>query len=1495
MLPLDVPVRALKAAARLGGFGGRQIRARDGRFYVEVHGLDQPHARRVIRTVERTVGELPGVRWARVNAPTHRVVVDAASSRSLREDDLVRAVAQAERDAAVPAECDDECEDLHHPCEGPRTTQSVTALAADALGLGLSAVTRLGSWVPLPTEVAAIGSVFHHHPTLRRLTGKALHSQHDADAALPVVSALAQGLAAGGEGIVLDVVQRIEQWREARAHQDAWWRREPDLVRDESDAAADPVPARENPPRADPADDYARRAMSIGATAGAAAVPFTGPRQGLAVGLASLPKAPAAGREGFATHIGRVLAQRGVVVMDRSVLRQLGRMDTVVIDAAAMRGGRHEITDLIPVANADPAEIAEVGFDLFQPDTPGARQERDGWVLAPLDDLELSGTTGRRAARQLRERGADRVLGIARGRKLRGVAGVSAEQTDALRSVIAAARRVRAAVVVADGKDNDRGQAQHPYADDVIPGGDELPEQVRDLQRDGAVTVVVSNNQKAVAAADCGLGLHRDGEPPPWGAHLLLGEDAAATTIVIDAIDVAATVDDQSMTLAAGGSGVGAVAALQGTGARAASRGMLGVNAAAAAAFAGGRWRSRSLLSRPAVAPEGSAPWHLMPADTALARLGSDPDGLSAAEAEQRARTQGDGDAPVGVSLWQAFADELANPLTPVLAAGAALSAATGSLTDAGLVAAVTGASTVMGGMQRVRTDRALGDLLRQSAAGVTVRRDGTEHYVATSRLVPGDVVVLGHSDVVPADCRIIEADELEVDESSLSGESLPVAKSPAPVAAADIGGRTSMLYEGTTISVGHAVAVVVATGTATVAGRSMAVAAGSEAPPGSGARLDELTKKGTPLAIGGAATVAAAGLSRGVPLSESLGTAVNLAVASVPEGLPFVRNAAQLASARRLADQGALVRDPRTLEALGRADVLCFDKTGTLTRGTLSLTSVGDTSATQDVEELDDAHRAVLAAALRATPGDKDPDELEHATDRGVVAGAREAGVDAHTDARDWRRGTDLPFEPSRGYHATVGDTGSGCLLSVKGAPEVVLPRCTYADSDGRHVRFGDRARKAVSRTLDCLAGQGHRVLVIAERTLDTSATDDTGRDGTSGSPEGARDIDDDAVTDLVYRGFVALADPVRTSAAPAAAQLRRAGVQVVMLTGDHPATADAIATTVNGGANDDVPTATSAAHVVTGPELAELDDEQLADRLRDVDVIARCSPKDKVRIIQALRSRGRTVAMTGDGANDAPAIRLADVGIALGRRGTPAARTAADVVVTDDQLATITAALLEGRALWSSVRDALAILLGGNLGEVSFSVLASLLTGRSPLTARQILLVNLLTDLAPAVAIALREPRRDEVDGLLSGSPTSALGSQLNRELVLRAVVTTLGATAGWGAARLTGRRQRAATVALASLVGTQLGQTLAIGGLDRRVLLASIGSALVLGGAIQTPGVSQFFGCTPLGPVGWSIALGASTSATVLGVIGDRLLHRVCPALIAVTQGHHGNGTI
>jgi magnesium-transporting ATPase (P-type) len=432
------------------------------------------------------------------------------------------------------------------------------------------------------------------------------------------------------------------------------------------------------------------------------------------------------------------------------------------------------------------------------------------------------------------------------------------------------------------------------------------------------------------------------------------------------------------------------------------------------------------------------------------------------------------------------------------------------------------------------------------------------------------------------------------------------------------------------------------------------------------------------------------------------------------------------------------------------------------------------------------------------------------------------------------------VPFEPSRGYHAVLGRSDHGVVLSVKGAPESVLPRCSLDEA----------ARKKMLGRMKKLAKAGQRVLAVAERPLDGST------------------VDEEAVRDLEFRGFVAIADPVRGSAAPAAAQLRAAGVQIVMITGDHPDTGEAIASEVAEEGAD--------LHVVTGAQLDELDEAQLEETLRSVDVIARCSPVQKVRIIKAYQRLGRTVAMTGDGANDAPAIRLADVGIALGEHGTPAAKAAADLVVTDDRLETIIAALVEGRAMWASVREALAILLGGNLGEIAFSVLGAVLTGRSPLTARQLLLVNLLTDLAPALAIALRRPPEADED-LLSEGPETSLGKALQRDIGVRAGVTTLGATTAWTLAQFTGRGRRASTVALASLVGTQLGQTLVTGGTDRSTLAASLGSAAALALVIQTPGVSRFFGCTPLGPVGWTIALGSATSATMLGTVLDRYTAR------------------
>jgi cation-transporting ATPase I len=471
----------------------------------------------------------------------------------------------------------------------------------------------------------------------------------------------------------------------------------------------------------------------------------------------------------------------------------------------------------------------------------------------------------------------------------------------------------------------------------------------------------------------------------------------------------------------------------------------------------------------------------------------------------------------------------------------------------------------------------------------------------------------------------------------------------------------------------------------------------------------------------------------------------------------------------------------------------------------------------------------------------------LPHPTDRAVVDGARGAGVLPDEGTKGWVSIDEMPFEPSRGYHAVLGTWDGGNLLSVKGAPEIVLDQCTQwrrADGD---VPLDDTARRGVERVVNDLARQGYRVLAVAER----AASDRS-------------DLDDSRIRNLRLIGFVALADPVRPTAATAVAQLQQAGVEVVMVTGDHPSTAEAIAAELN-ALND--------RRIMTGTELEALDDDQLAAEVTAVAVFARVSPAQKARIVDALQRNDRVVAVTGDGANDAPAIRLADIGIALGERATPAAREAADLVVTDDRIETIVDAIVEGRAMWSSVRDSLAILLGGNLGEIGFTVGTGLINSGASLNARQLLLVNLLTDILPAMAIAVRPPPTITAEMLLAEGPEASLGAALTRDIYRRAAVTAGAAIGAWVLGRATGTLRQANTVALVALVGAQLGQTLAVRGRTPLVVGCALVSFVALVAIVQTPGPSQFFGASPLLPHGWMIAAGATTAATAISLLLQR----------------------
>ncbi|MGZ6954126.1 MAG: cation-translocating P-type ATPase [Acidimicrobiia bacterium] len=1014
------------------------------------------------------------------------------------------------------------------------------------------------------------------------------------------------------------------------------------------------------------------------------------------------------------------------------------------------------------------------------------------------------------------------------------------------RALVASIRAAAQDLVVAGGEPDRCDQLQ---PDLVVAGGAGLVESVRNLQSEGRVVAVVSSHPgPGLAAADCAIGVVAKEGHPPWGAHLMCPTVYAAA-LVVDATAHARTASRRAVTIAAAGSTVAAALAL-GPAPGSGRRMVVASNAATLLAMSAGVWSAVDGDRRQL--PDDDGPdiaWHALDVDEVTALLSTGTPGLSAESIDARRTLD---QRPTGPSFPTFLMQELANPLTLLLAAGGVLSTVAGSMTDGVLITGVLGINAFVGAAQRSRTEQAINRLgASVSSRLVRVRRDGVEHSVPPGELVDGDLVVLQAGDIVPADCRVVSASGLEADESALTGESLPVAKGVDRVAADTVvADRRPIVYGGTAIAAGRGEAVVVATGLHTEAQQGVVDGA---RPPRSGVetRLENLTRATVPLVAASGGLLAASALVHGLPAREAISTGVSLVAAAVPEGLPFLATVAQAGAARRLSREGVLVRNARVLEALGRADVLCFDKTGTLTDGHLQLRSISDGKHEATMPRIDDDRRLVLAAALRATPRPRRT-QLPHPTDQVVVDGAAAIEVDPTLGAPGWHKIGSLAFTSDRGYHAVLGRSEAGARLSVKGAPEVVLPRCeTWRN--GRGVVTLDRAtRSRLDRHVARLAEQGLRVLAVGERAA-----------------SGRADLDDERVNRLELLGYVTVADMARPSAIKPIMQLHRAGIAVVMLTGDHPSTAQAIASEL--GLLD--------GRIVAGPELDRLTDAELDGVVGDTTVFARVTPAHKVRIVEAFQRCGRVVAMTGDGANDAQAIRLADIGIAFGPRATPAARAAADLVIIDDRVETLITSIIEGRAMWSSVRDALALLLGGNLGEVIFTTGVGLITGRSPLNARQLLAVNLLTDLAPAMAIALQPPLIRDVD-LRREGPDTSLGSALARDVAVRAAATAGAAGSAWTVARFTGTPTRARTVALAALVGAQLGQTLVTGRRSPLVLASGLVSVGALVGIVQTPGVSRFFGCRPLGPIGWTIATTASGAATVGAVAASHLLARSQP---------------
>jgi cation-transporting ATPase I len=1153
--------------------------------------------------------------------------------------------------------------------------------------------------------------------------------------------------------------------------------------------------------------------------------------------FAGLPQPARLGRETFCAELCRALAARQALVVDSEAMRRLDRIDCIVLEGGLVARDRYEVREVLVVSSVDEAEMRRALTALLDVERPIERRTVGDYTFGALGVLGCPVPEELRAgAADLGRRGG-LVVGLLLGDELVALAEVELIPQTGIDELISAAHEAEMRVVVAG---TDSGVLAGMPADDTIGGGEDLARGVRRLQREGRAVLLVTTSRSPRVEADLSIGLMREGEAPPWGAHVICRDDLSDVRFLIHAAVSARQVAKQGVNIALGAATLGALVSAGGVLPLTARRVIAVVNTASLISMANGVRGSFALSRRALPAPRDRTPWHALESRSVLVKLRTSEQGLMRREALRRRRTSlnvAESRSRLG-ELVEAVTDELFNPLAPLLAAGAGLSAAVGSFGDAGMVGGVVALNALIGGAQRYRTERRLRELSRGERRFARVRRGAALLDLPEQELVRGDIVVLEAGDVVPADCRILSAEALEVDASSMTGESLPVRKSAAASFETHVADHGSMLYDGTAIAAGRAVAVVVATGDETEARRGASAVKRDPSRGGVERRLRSLIRMTGPVAIGAGVSVMGMGMLRGRRLEDLVGSGVSLAVASVPEGLPLIATAAQLAAASRLSKRGALVRNVRSIEALGRVDALCLDKTGTLTEGRIELGSISE--GTSDAPtSYGESERHLLACALRAAPEQRLGSTKTDPTDAALYRAAESMGVRAFDGAGGWLRLRELPFEADRGYQIVLGETREGALLTVKGAPERLIAHVTKLRRGGQELPVDEAGRVALLERAKELGATGLRVLGVAEARV-------------------AVDHDLSHLPELVFRGFVAFRDPVRPTSAQAISDLHAAGVVTYMLTGDHPSTAEAIAREVGllppGGI------------VMSGGALAQFSDEELDAQLTRVRVFARVTPAQKVRVVRALQRAGKVVGMVGDGANDAPAIRLANVGIAVGRHSTAAARAASDVVLMDERIETLVHAIVEGRAMWASVRDAVSILVGGNLGEIGFTLAAGLLDGRPPLNPRQLLLVNLLTDVAPAMAIALRPPSLDTLTALRVEGPEASLGQPLNRDIAVRALVTSLGAGSAWIVGRF-GGRERANTVGLLALVGSQLGQTLLSGKLSRPVVVTSVASAATLALIVQTPGVSQLFGCKPLGPIGWVTAMGASAGATAL----------------------------
>ena len=861
--------------------------------------------------------------------------------------------------------------------------------------------------------------------------------------------------------------------------------------------------------------------------------------------------------------------------------------------------------------------------------------------------------------------------------------------------------------------------------------------------------------------------------------------------------------------------------------------------------------------------------YYKLSVDETLNELNAAPTGLSSEKAAERLAQYGpnklkEAEKP---GFWKRFLTQLKDPMLLILLAAAGVSALTGALAGESewaetiIILVVVLLNAVLGVLQESKAEAAIEALQTMTAATCKVLRDGKMAVLHSDELVPGDVVLLEAGDAVPADGRIIESASLKIEEAALTGESVPVNKMLDALGAAQkqadvpLGDRKNMCYMGSTVVYGRGKAVITATGMSTEMGKIAGVLSTTkdEQTPLQ-RKLDELGRLLSKMVLGICVFIFAFNLfmargeltASGHALEVVLKTfmvAVSLAVAAIPEGLATVVTVVLSIGVTKMSRENAVIRRLTAVETLGCTQVICSDKTGTLTQNKMTV-----------VEHIGETLSVASAMALCSDAVLNDEDQAEgEPTECALVNFACSVGAKKRDLKKKSPRIDEAPFDSARKMMSTVHKSGEGFVQYTKGAPDALLSRCTHYAEDGKILPMTDAKRQEILNSNKAMADRALRVLAVAKR--------DWAEKPENNAPEYLE-------RDLVFLGLTGMIDPIRPEVKAAIAECRGAGIRAVMITGDHRDTAVAIA--------KELGIITDESQAVTGAELDRLSDEQLRQKVTEYGVYARVQPEHKTRIVQAWKARGAVTAMTGDGVNDAPSIKSADIGIGMGITGTDVTKNVADMVLADDNFATIVVAVGEGRRIYDNIRKAIQFLLASNMSEV-LGIFCATLMGFTLLNPVHLLFINLVTDCFPALALGMEKaepdvmnrPPRNSREGIFAGG---LLGDMIYQGILVTALTILsywMGNFFETGVFSIpSGVSEHGMTMAFLTMsmceifhsfnLRSQRNSVFSLHGQNPVLWAAMIGSLILTTAVLEVPFLANAFGFTPVGAAEYGIAL-------------------------------------